>query len=101
MPMASLNFSKDAVITQLWHAEGAFKKFGLSAPLDSDVREREKKGASKLTYVICSSENVKLVYAEAFGVDESKILPLGTPRIDSLLAEKDSDAIRKEFDLFN
>lgn len=99
MPMASLNFSKDAVITQLWHAEGAFKKFGLSAPLDSDVREREKKGASKLTYVICSSENVKLVYAEAFGVDESKILPLGTPRIDSLLAEKDSDAIRKEFDI--
>ena len=42
MPMAYLNFSNKTVITQLWHAEGAFKKFGLSAPLTDDVREREK-----------------------------------------------------------
>ena len=98
MPMASLKFSKDAVITQLWHAEGAFKKFGLSAPLTDDVRKREKKCSSKLTYVVCSSKNVAPIYAEAFGVDESKILPLGTPRIDSLLCERDIDAVRTAFD---
>lgn len=98
MPMASLNFSKKAVITQLWHAEGAFKKFGLSAPLTDDVREREKKCSEKLTYVICTSKNLVPVYAEAFGVDESRILPLGAPRIDTLLAKKDVQAIRNEFD---
>ncbi len=98
MPMASLNFSKKAVITQLWHAEGAFKKFGLSAPLTDDVREREKKCSEKLTYVICTSENLIPVYAEAFAVDESKILPLGAPRIDTLLAKKDVEAVRREFD---
>ena len=32
MPMGSLNFSKKAVVTQLWHAEGVFKKFGLHIP---------------------------------------------------------------------
>ena len=70
MPMSSLKFSPDAVITQLWHAEGAFKKFGLSAPLTDDVREREKKCSERLNYVVCSSKNVAPIYAEAFGVDE-------------------------------
>ncbi len=98
MPMASLNFSPEAVVTQLWHAEGAFKKFGLSAPLTDEVARREKKCSEKLTYVVCSSKNVAPIYAEAFGVDESKVLPLGAPRIDALLAEKDIDGLRKEFD---
>lgn len=98
MPMASLKFSSDAVITQLWHAEGAFKKFGLSAPLTDDVREREKKCSERLNYVVCSSKNVAQIYAEAFGVDESKILPLGAPRIDSLLKERNISEIREKFD---
>lgn len=98
MPMASLNFSKEAVITQLWHAEGAFKKFGLSAPVTDDVREREKKCSEKLTYVVCSSKAVAPFYAEAFGVDESKILPLGSARIDDLLGKNDALALRREFD---
>lgn len=98
MPMASLNFSKKAVIIQLWHAEGAFKKFGLSAPVTDDVRVREKKCSEKLTYVVCSSKNIAPFYAEAFGVDISKILPLGSARIDSLLAPTDVAALREEFD---
>ncbi|MBQ8763934.1 MAG: CDP-glycerol glycerophosphotransferase family protein [Clostridia bacterium] len=98
MPMADLNFSPEAVITQLWHAEGAFKKFGLSAPLADDVAVREKKCSEKLTYVICSSKNVVPIYSEAFGVDEKKILPLGAPRIDLLPAERNTDEIRKAFD---
>ncbi len=98
MPMASLKFSEKAVVTQLWHAEGAFKKFGLSAPLTAEVHRREKKCSEKLTYVICTSKNLVPVYAEAFGVDESRILPLGAPRIDTLLAKKDVDALRRKFD---
>lgn len=98
MPMASLKFSSEAVITQLWHAEGAFKKFGLSAPLTAEVAEREKKCSENLTYVVCSSKNIIPIYAEAFGVEKSKILPLGAPRIDSLLCPKDVDKIRADFD---
>ncbi|MEE1011222.1 MAG: CDP-glycerol glycerophosphotransferase family protein [Acutalibacteraceae bacterium] len=101
MPMAKLKFSKKTVITQLWHAEGAFKKFGLSAPLTDDVREREKKCSANLTYIVCSSKNVAPIYAEAFGVDENKILPLGAPRIDSLLCKRDVSALRDEFDKKN
>lgn len=98
MPMASLKFSKEAVITQLWHAEGAFKKFGLSAPLTDDVREREKRCSARLDYVICTSKSVAPVYAEAFGVEIEKVLPLGSPRNDLLLGKKDAERIRAEFD---
>ncbi len=100
MPMAKLKFSKKAVITQLWHAEGAFKKFGLSAPLTDEVREREKRCSARLDHVICTSKNVAPIYAEAFGVDIGKVLPLGSPRTDTLLA-KDADAVRAEFDKFH
>ena len=98
MPMASLKFSPEAVVAQLWHAEGAFKKFGLDAPLTSDVREREKKCSERLDFVICSSKNVAPIYARAFGVPAEKVLPLGSPRTDYLLGRKDAEAIRAEFD---
>lgn len=97
MPMASLNFSKEAIITQLWHAEGAFKRFGLSAPLTDEIREREKKCSQRLNYIVCTSKNVAPIYAEAFGVDESKILPLGSPRTDRLF-NNDIEKMRGEFD---
>lgn len=98
MPMASLNFSKEAVVTQLWHAEGAFKKFGLSAPLTDDVREREKRCSARLDYVICTSESIAPIYAEAFGVDVKKVLSLGSPRNDLLFSNNNAENIRKEFD---
>lgn len=97
MPMAKLKFSKKAVITQLWHAEGAFKKFGLSAPLTDEIRKREKRCSARLDYVICTSKNIAPIYAEAFGVDIEKVLPLGSPRTDTLLA-KNADTVRTEFD---
>lgn len=97
MPMASLKFSKAAVVTQLWHAEGAFKRFGLSAPLTDEIREREKRCSQRLDYIVCSSKNVVPIYAEAFGVDEGKILPLGSPRTDRLF-NKDTKKLREEFD---
>jgi len=85
MPMGMIRFHKEAVITQLWHAEGAFKKFGFAIDQPDAVRAREKAGNEKLTWVVCSSKAVVPIYAEAFGVKESQVLPLGAPRADRLL----------------
>ncbi len=87
MPMGKLNFSIKAVITQLWHGEGAFKRFGLHIPQNEDLRKREIAANKKLTYVVCSSEGIRKIYAEAFGTSEEKVLPLGAPRLDYLLNE--------------
>ena len=88
MPMAFLNFKKGAVVTQLWHAEGAFKRFGLSIKQPENVRKNEIAGNKRLSYVVCSSKSVVPIYAEAFGVREEQVLPLGAPRADYLLKEE-------------
>ena len=101
MPMADLHFRREAVLTQLWHAEGAFKRFGLDIDgLDPEVACRVRKGNEKLTYVVCSSESVAPVYASAFGVPPEKVLPLGSPRADSYIRackESNSEAFRKQY----
>lgn len=101
MPMAFLNFKKGAVVTQLWHAEGAFKRFGLSIKQPENVRKNEIAGNKRLSYVVCSSKSVVPIYAEAFGVREEQILPLGAPRADYLLKEENkTKAVTKIENLF-
>lgn len=96
LPMGKLNFRKEAVVTQLWHAEGAFKKFGLHIPQNDALRKAEIAANSKLTYVVCSSESVRKIYAEAFGIEECKVLALGSPRTDYLKNEDNlKDAVRE------
>ncbi len=87
MPMCDLRFNKKTVITQLWHAEGAFKKFGLNLDLPQDIRDRVQKGNNRLNYVICTSEKIVPIYAGAFGVPEKKVLPLGSPRADRYISD--------------
>lgn len=95
MPLADLHVRRRAVWTQLWHAEGAFKRFGLDiADLPQDVRERVERGNAKLRYVICSSESVAPVYASAFGVPQEKVLPLGSPRADRYIEKSRQTDVR-------
>lgn len=98
MPMAQLNFSKETVITQLWHAEGAFKKFSLLLDLPGDIMQRELKAGKKLSFVTCTSENLRDTYAKAFGVNKEKVLPIGSPRLDYLFSEHNTEKIRADFD---
>lgn len=98
MPMGKLNFKKEAVITQLWHAEGAFKKFGFDISQPENVRKAEKAGNEKLTYVVCSGEGVRDIYAGAFGVKKEQVLALGAPRCDYLLKEGNIEKARKELE---
>lgn len=101
MPMAFLNFKKGAVVTQLWHAEGAFKRFGLSIKQPENVRKNEIAGNKRLSYVVCSSKSVVPIYAEAFGMREEQVLPLGAPRADYLLKEENkTKAVTKIENLF-
>ncbi len=97
MPLGYLNFRDEAVIVQLWHAEGAFKKFGLDIDQPADIRAREIAANSKLTYVTCSSTEVVDIYASAFGVDKSKVLPIGSLRADVLLRADNAEKLRAEF----
>ena len=73
-------------VIQLWHACGAFKKWGYST---ADLAwGADKKSLSTFpmhntyTDVFVSARTVVSCYAEAFGCDEKIIRPFGTPRTD-------------------
>lgn len=69
-------------IIQIWHAGGAFKKFGLDAALTFDRYEKEVKTHAQYDAVIVSSNDIRKYYASAFGISIDKIKPLGIPRTD-------------------
>ncbi len=98
MPMGRLNFKSDAVITQFWHAEGAFKQFGFHISQPDAVRKAEREANQKLTYVVCSGEGVRDIYAGAFGVKKEQVLALGAPRCDYLLSEENCKKAKAELE---
>lgn len=71
-------------VIQIWHACGAFKKFGLDVA-NCNVK-KEIKSHRQYYAAIVSSKDVVPIYAKAFGIEERRVLPLGTPRTDRLLA---------------
>ncbi len=78
-------------VVQLWHACGAFKKWGYST-LDLAWGGDRKTMLSfpmhnTYTDVFVSCEEVIPHYAEAFGIDPALIRALGTPRTDAFFDE--------------
>lgn len=98
LPMSMLGFRPQAIVTQLWHAEGAFKRFGLAIEQPEQLRLDEIAANQKLTYVVCSSKSVAPIYAEAFGVKSEQVLPLGAPRADFLLRKENEKAAQKKLE---
>ena len=73
---------------QLWHAAGAFKKFGLSI-------ENNKKYYIDLA--IISSDKISWCYQEAFGIEKEKVKNLGIPRADIFFKEEEKNKVKKRF----
>ena len=85
-PVYAVQPRKGTEVVQLWHAAGAFKKFGLSLLNKNFGPSREYleqvKIHSNYGRVYVSSKEVIPYYAEAFGMDEQDIYPLGVARTD-------------------
>ena len=86
-------------VVQLWHACGAFKKFGrYGTPLDKKVDL-----ATHVQYnLVCvSAENIRGIYADAFDIPVSRVHALGCPRTDlffdeAYIAEKKAHRKKQE-----
>ena len=86
--MSAAKLRKGQSLIQIWHACGAFKKFGLDAPSTRSEAE-EKSLHSQYGAVIVTSEKCRKYYAGAFGISEDICLPLGLPRTDRLFTDKE------------
>lgn len=83
-PYYGLKFRKGTRVVQLWHACGAFKRFGFDAIgfEDSNSFDFESSAHGFYTDVITSSSRVRQIYANAFNVPFSSVKALGVPRSD-------------------
>lgn len=95
-PLAFMDFKKETKVVQLWHAPGAFKKFGAS--VEGESNEMIKKIGKNIDYLITSADGVKSCYSEAFQIDISKIKALGLPRADYYFKNHDLKNLRFNFD---
>lgn len=82
--MRSIKLREGQKLFQIWHACGAFKKFGLDAPSKLSRRE-EIATHSQYSTVAVTGESCRKPYAQAFGISEEKCLPIGLPRTDIIL----------------
>lgn len=96
LPVYLIKPKKGLKIIQLWHAAGAFKKFGYSTmgtkfgPSHDYLKYVPIH--SNYTHVYVSSKNIVEFYAEAFNMSENYIYPIGLPRVDLF---NDIDNIKK------
>ena len=81
---------KDVKIVQMWHALGAFKKFGLSIAGEggegrSNVIADAMNMHKNYTHIVISGEKCREPYKEAFGYTNKELVKLSLPRVDSIL----------------
>lgn len=92
IPISLLKQRESLVVIQMWHALGAFKKFGYSI---LDQKEGSSSRIAKLmrmhknyTYVLASSEYTAAFFAEAFQVEREQMRVFPLPKTDLLLEDE-------------
>lgn len=97
--MYGLTTSAGTEVIQLWHAAGAFKKFGFSSIgyADSNTESFERGAHKNYTKVVVSSSEIVPFYADAFDVPENDVVPLGVPRTDRFFNEDYKAFIKASF----
>lgn len=78
----TINIRKNGELIQVWHAMGAFKTVGYSRLGKVGGPKYHSLTHRNYTATIVSSESIRKNYAEAFGIDISKVHALGIPRTD-------------------
>lgn len=99
--VSCLPLRRETKVAQLWHACGAFKKFGMSTAdlLFGGSREEKRKHPfyENLSLVTISSPEVQWAYAEAMDLEgkDDIIKPLGVSRTDVFYNERFLSDARK------
>jgi len=93
-----MKVKKGQEICQLWHAAGAFKKFGYSRQDKSKEKSLRNKvnGHRNYTKAIVSAEQIRECYAEGFGMDIEKVKATGMARTDIFFQEEYINQKRQE-----
>lgn len=90
--LAGLKTSKETEIVQIWHANGAVKKFGLNAKQNLTrsftSKIRFKRVYQKIDTYVVASENMKDIFVMSYLADKKNYLMYGYYGLDRLLDEE-------------
>lgn len=94
-----LRHKRSLTVIQIWHALGAFKKFGLSILGQAEGRDVRLAKAMRMhegyDVVLTSGEDCRPAFAEAFGTPVEKVVVAPLPRVDRLRDPAEAAAVRE------
>ncbi|MEY8349273.1 CDP-glycerol glycerophosphotransferase family protein [Bacillus cereus] len=103
--LANIKFKKGVECIQIWHAAGAFKKFGLLAP---SFKKRSLRAQNRFMNVyqhfhkiVVGSEALADIYKEAFALSDNNILKTGIPRTDLFFNEQKQQKVKDNIFIVN
>jgi teichoic acid glycerol-phosphate primase len=89
--LADITFRDEVECIQLWHANGAIKRFGLKDPSIKNrtpkAIERFNRVYNKFSKVIVGSDVMGDIFKKAFSISEDRIEHTGVPRTDIFFDE--------------
>ncbi|GAA3768270.1 hypothetical protein GCM10022240_20900 [Microbacterium kribbense] len=98
MVASLLDHDGGLTVMQIWHALGAFKKFGLSILDHEEGRDRRLAAAMRMhqgyDIVLASGADCRPAFAEAFGTTADRVTVAPLPRVDRLLDPQRADLTR-------
>ncbi|EGQ3357512.1 CDP-glycerol glycerophosphotransferase family protein [Staphylococcus pseudintermedius] len=94
-----VSFRKNQEIIQLWHAVGAFKTVGFSRVGKIGGPMLDSRNHRNYTKAYVSSASDIPFYAEAYGIKEENVYPLGVPRTDIFFNENYEKSIIEQIEL--
>lgn len=92
-----LRLSKRTKLIQVWHAGEGFKAVGFSRFGMKGSPHPYFSGHKKYDYAITGSRRLVKIHSEVFGLEESRILPLGMARMDEFLDKEKLNRQNEEF----
>lgn len=76
----------DNMVVQLWHAVGVYKAFGRSKHEEGIIKHH-----SNYDVAFVNSAQDKPFYMKSFYIDESSLIEMGAPKLDSIIANESND----------
>ncbi len=86
---------------QVWHANGALKKFGLEDASNSERSPRDikrfKRVYASFDYIVTGSDHMREIFKSSFGVNDERFLPTGVPMTDLYYDQRRHSLKRNDF----
>ena len=102
--LAGLSLTDETIVYQLWHANGAIKRFGWEDVKTLDRSEKDKERFQQVydtaDYYVVASDNMANVFEKSYHQPVSKMLKIGLPRVDRYFDAHQKQQDNERFEMF-